>query len=203
MTIDITELDNMKSKELKDYCNENDITVNAKTKGKPTVAEFKEAIINYESEGLADIDVITTEREELEELKDVDVKVLTKAEKLSIKRRIQRSELLRTERVIIRSNKDTQTKSEMEYITWGNDLVGHKTDIVIFDKPWTLRVGAVNNLKKATLMKSKPRSANNKMPVLVSSPAYSVEILPPFTQDELDVIGKSQTILDNSNQLFE
>jgi hypothetical protein len=180
----------MKVAELKAYCEENGISVLSKDPKKPTKAEYTEAIKTV-------VNVEEVKKEEPKE--DKPKKVLTKAEKRAIKRKVQNSELMPKVRVIIRDNRRTQTPSEFEYITWGNDLIGHQTDRIVFDKPWHVREGALRSLEKATTRVSVPsNNGDNNKPTFRDGPMYSIQRLNPLTEAERAVIAKRQTIMESS-----
>jgi len=184
------ELNAMKVAELKTYCEENGIVVQAENLNKPTKKEYVAAIENIE-------DIEVTKKDVVEE--KPKKKVLSKAEKKAIKRKVQISELMPKVRVIIRDNRKTQTPSEFEWLTWGNDLIGHQTEKIVFDTPWHVRVGALRILEKATCKISVPGNfKDGKKPTYKKGPMYSIERLAPLTKQELKKLGERQTIIENN-----
>jgi len=189
------ELNSMKVVELKEYCVETGIDVESKIKDKPTKAELIDSIVKIEAIDTPD------EIKELEESVPKKTKTLSKQEAINLKRKIQKSELMPQRRCIIRSNQTNQTPPpEFEWITWGNDNIGHQTDKVIFDRPWHVREGCLRNLRKVTYRKSVPSdpSAPLSKPVFRDFPLYSIEMLDPLTPKELKIIAERQTIIDSS-----
>ncbi len=195
-------LRDMTNKDLKEYCENEGIDVDSKNVSKPTKNEFIDAIQKFEkvqndgSDELLNIsepEILNVKKENI--TKTVTTKKLTRLEK----KKKQEKRLLAKKRVIITSNSDNQTKvkNSMFWATWGNRLVGHRTDRVILDKPWHIREGALENLRSSVITESIQDEEGNKVST-VTKQAYIIQELTPLTEDERNVIAKRQTIRDSS-----
>ena len=194
------ELEKMTNKDLAEYCKEEGIEVESKNVSKPTKAEFLAAIKKFEEEqlGLADADEFlkgTLPESEIDESSEDKPKKrkLTRAEK----RKIQHTELFPLRRVLITSNMTSQTQTNLQFITWGNGLIGHQTDRVYLGKPWHVREGALRNMKAATITEPIQDEEGNQVK-FETKPAYNIQMLDPLSQEEIDKIAKRQTIRDSS-----
>ena len=187
-------LEEMKNKDLIDYCNEEGIEVKSKNVSKPTKTELLDAIKKFEAEQMGDVEDFL-EPEEIEELeKKPEVKKkMTRAQK----RKMQHDELFPLKRVLITSNATNQTQTNLKFITWGNGLIGHQTDRVYLGKPWHVREGALRNLRNATISKSIQDEEGNTVR-FETVPAYNIQELPQLTKKEIDLIAKRQTIRNSS-----
>ena len=202
-------LEKMTNQELMNYCIEEGIEVESKNVSKPTKKELLTAIKNAaatsivdgveEEPEMTDADEFLNEGEpdglqEKEESKTKEVKKkLTRAQK----RRMQHDMLMPLRRVIITTNADNQTKTNLEFITWGNGLIGHHTDRVYLNKPWHVREGALRNMRNAIITESVQNEEENRVDT-VTKPAYNIQMLDPLTKEEIERIGKRQVIRDAS-----
>ncbi len=198
----------MTNPELKKFCKEENIDVVSKNVSKPTKTEYLAAIkLSYatptEPEEVDSIDEIEESDEDFLkndfEEKPKPAKVVEVKETRSQKRKKQRNEMFALKRVIITSNDDSQTKvnNMVNYVTWGNRLLGHQTDRVIFGKPWHVRVGALNNLKDNILYKSIQDDEGNSVKTQ-TMPKYNIVYLDKLTEDEIELIAKRQTIRNSA-----
>ena len=152
----------MTNAELKALVDDFELTVEAKTPGKPNKAELIAAIVKFkkgqdaingieeEEETLANID--DSENDELESSPKVVKPLPQRLLPIEIRKALQKADLLRKERVIIFDKQHTQTKMPVIMVTWGNKLVGIHTDVVNLQsgKPQYIRRGALANLRLAT-----------------------------------------------------
>ena len=193
---------NMKNADFKLYCESEGIDVDSKNVSKPTRDEYIIAIEKFESSQQAgDNEFLNTEPElgvyngmqEEKKPETKKVKPLTRAQK----RRKQYNTLMVKKRVIITNNSSNQTKQPMEYISWGNRTLGHNTDIIVFDKPWHVREGALRNLRGAVITESIQDEEGNQVRFETKA-SYIIQELPPLTREEIDLIAKKQLIRDSS-----
>ncbi len=188
-------LEEMKNKDLIEYCKEEGIEVEAKNVSKPTKTELLDAIKKFEAEQLGEIEGFfePEEIEELENKPEVEKPKMTRAQK----RKKQHDELFPLRRVLITSNATNQTQTNLKFITWGNGLIGHQTDRVYLGKPWHVREGALRNMRNATISKSIQDEEGNTVR-FETVPAYNIQELQPLSKKEIDLIAKRQTIRDAS-----
>ncbi len=196
--MEISEIEKMTNPKLKEYCENENIDVDSKNVSKPTKAEYvasiKKSIETDEAEVEADW-LPETKEEEIVEVKETKKPKLTRSQK----RKKQFNEMHAFKRVIVTSNDDSQTKinNQVNYVTWGNRLLGHQTDRVIFGKPWHVREGALRNLRETTLYKSIQDEEGNTVRT-EKIPKYNIQDLTNLSQKEIDDIGKRQIIRDSS-----
>lgn len=158
--IDYNEMTNA---ELKALIDDFELTVDAKTPGKPNKAELVSALENYRKQQNIINGVEEDETEDLDETNDEltpGSKNETKAEKVvpqkllprEQKKRLQKADLLRKERVIVIDKQHTQTRIPAITVTWGNKLIGIQTDVIDLksNKPQYVRRGALANLRACT-----------------------------------------------------
>ena len=209
-------LDDMTNKDLAEYCKEEGIDVDSKNVSKPTKKELLAAIAKFEEaqtepaveaaipelseeeiedEGMTDADEFLAEVE----TPAVKAKPAKKGAKLTRgeKRKQQRAELMPLRRVLITTNADNQTKTSLLFITWGNGLLGHLTDRVYLGKPWHVRQGALNNMKRANTRISIQDEEGNQVK-FETVPTYNIIELEALTEEEIEKIAKRQTIRDAS-----
>jgi hypothetical protein len=163
----MTTFDEMTNAELKEACEDFDIEVKAKNPAKPNKAEYLEALGEFKAKQDATHGV--TEESRAEEAKaekestaakNKDGK-LTKAvpKKKQTPSQLQKLELFRKDRVMIRDMQENQTKDELVSVSWGNRRIGRQTDWVdVSGNAQYVRKGAINNLKEASMIvhESKP-----------------------------------------------
>lgn len=158
--IDYNEMTNA---ELKALIDDFELTVDAKTPGKPNKAELVSALENYRKQQNIINGVEEDETEDLDETNDEltpGSKNETKVEKVvsqkllprEQKKRLQKADLLRKERVIVIDKQHTQTRIPAITVTWGNKLIGIQTDVIDLksNKPQYVRRGALANLRACT-----------------------------------------------------
>jgi len=204
----------MTNKDLAEYCVDEGIEVNSKNVSKPTKKELLDAIKSFEAKQLEPVEALDLSEDEISEegmtdadeflaqaepVKTVEPTKSTKPVKLTRaqKRRKQYNELMPLRRVLITTNADNQTKTNLVFITWGNGLIGHNTDRVYLGKPWHVRQGALNNMKNAMTRISVQDDEGNQVR-FETVPAYNIIELDPLTKEEIERIAKRQTIRDAS-----
>ncbi len=106
-------------------------------------------------------------------------------------------ELLQLKRVVITevhkpATFENDDSNRVEFVTWGNRIIGHKTNRVIYGRPWILPVGCINNLKEVTYTPvfNKGNVAAYGQPM----PAYRIEELDLPTESELENIKTVQKL---------
>jgi len=210
------DFESMKNAELEEYCKVRNIHVDAKNVSKPTKAELLFAISEFnasqkkepaiEDEILSEIEeqekeakIISKKADDFLDEDDIalSMKANKKAEKVKNKR-ARKLELISMKRVIINSNAKTQTMhpNQVHFVTWGNRN-GHYTDRFILGKPWIIRTGAIENLKRQTA-RVPIQNENGETIRFETKPAWLIQELPQPTEEELAIIAKRQTIRENS-----
>lgn len=190
--------------DLINICDELNLTVEAKNTQKPNKMELIAAIEKYN--GVTDTtDAVATETEgvdtnelsvdEFEEFMgeskadDVVATVVKKKKKLS--RREMKDMLFPLRRVQVLANDETQTKRDVKFITWGNDIIGHNTDRLLMGRPWHIREGALRNLRENMVSRSVPHPETGN-PEFIEMPAYNIIDLPMLKLEEYKALGKRQ-----------
>jgi len=212
-------LQDMKLDELMELAKSKGITKfeNAKNPYKPNKTEAIEAITNGDSIAVVDdIDNIMAEEEQaLIEAKKLEAQaaeeeVAKKAEKEAksagelmkklgknnLKKK-QYKDLMKYNRVLITSNDDKQDKAELIFVTWGNRLLGHHTDRVYLGKPWHVREGALQNMKRARVVVQQPKydkQGNENGVAYTEIPGYNIVELGLLKPEEYAEMGKKQAM---------
>ena len=192
--IDYNEMTNA---ELKALIDDFELTVDAKTPGKPNKAELVSALENYRKQQNIINGVEEDETEDLDKTNDEltpGSKNETKVEKVvpqkllprEQKKRLQKADLLRKERVIVIDKQHTQTRIPAITVTWGNKLIGIQTDVIDLksNKPQYVRRGALANLRACTFTYS--YQEEEFAPVKqVTEERFEIRELEGLTEDEI------------------
>lgn len=193
----------MTNKELQTLIDDFELTVDSKIPGKPNKAELvatlmaykvQQDIINGIEEDEID-DAEDTKNDELEAATKVIKSVAQKDLPREEKRRLQKADLLRKERVIIFDKQSTQTKIPAIPVSWGNNLIGSYTDMIDLSsqKPQYVRRGALANLRLATFTES--RQDEEFGPVRnVTEFRFVVTEVEGLTDDEIKVLAAQQRV---------
>ena len=200
----------MTNAELKALVDDFELTVEAKTPGKPNKAELIAAITKFKKEqdvinGVEDEDDMLDE-DDIDTLKDEEEnhelepkKVAKPVAQASLskdkKRALQRADLLRKERVIIFDKQSTQTKIPVIMVTWGNRLVGINTDVVNLQsgKPQYIRRGALANLRLATFSYSYQEDEFSPVRHLTEE-RFEIRELDGLTEEEIEILAAQQKL---------
>lgn len=186
--------EDMTNKELAELADQLDVEVEAKNPSKPNKTELIKALEKY--------DGITEEPDVVEEEVKTEAAKPAKKDTKTSKRRQQYNDKMKLIRVLITSNSDSQTKTAMRTITWGNRLLGYNTDRVVFEKPWHVRQGALDNMKNATIVKQIQNDETGNIDKVIV-PAYNIVEMAPLTKEELAVMADKQKVrnaaLDSAN----
>lgn len=192
--IDYNEMTNA---ELKALIDDFELTVDAKTPGKPNKAELVSALENYRKQQNIINGVEEDETEDLDETNDeltpgskneikVEKAVPQKLLPREQKKRLQKADLLRKERVIVIDKQHTQTRIPAITVTWGNKLIGIQTDVIDLksNKPQHVRRGALANLRDCTFTYS--YQEEEFAPVKqVTEKRFEIRELEGLTEDEI------------------
>ena len=194
----------MTNAELKALVDDFELTVEAKTPGKPNKAELIAAIVKFkkeqnaingieeeEEETLADTD--DSENDELDSSPKVVKPVPQRLLPTEKRKALQKADLLRKERVIIFDKQHTQTKMPVIMVTWGNKLVGIHTDVVNLQsgKPQYVRRGALANLRLATFSYSYQEDEFSPVRHLTEE-RFEIRELEGLTEEEIEVLAAQQ-----------
>ena len=193
----------MTNAELKALVDDFELTVEAKTPGKPNKAELIAAIVKFkkgqdaingieeEEETLADTD--DSENNELDSSTKVVQPIPQRLLPTAKRKALQKADLLRKERVIIFDKQHTQTKMPAIMVTWGNKLVGIHTDVVNLQsgKPQYIRRGALANLRLATFSYSYQEDEFSPVKHLTEE-RFEIRELEGLTEEEIEVLAAQQ-----------
>ena len=193
----------MTNAELKALVDDFELTVEAKTPGKPNKAELIAAIVKFkkeqnaingieeEEETLADTD--DSENDELDSSPKVVKPVPQRLLPTEKRKALQKADLLRKERVIIFDKQHTQTKMPVIMVTWGNKLVGIHTDVINLQsgKPQYIRRGALANLRLATFSYSYQEDEFSPVKHLTEE-RFEIRELEGLSEEEIEVLAAQQ-----------
>lgn len=132
------------------------INIDAKNPSKPNKTELITAINNYKKFLAGDDEDELDNELDNEGLKksselDTPIKKIVKASELprSQRKKLQIADKFRKECVIITDTNNMQTPDKAMFVSWGNGLIGHQTDVINLEGrfPQYVRRGALDNLK--------------------------------------------------------
>ena len=182
----MSQYEDMTNADMKELCEELGLDVEAKNPAKPNKAELSAALDAYYG--------VTEEAEQ-----EPEVEIIAEKPKASHKkkeaslRKKQYDAKMKKVRVMVTSNADNQTKHQNRTITWGNRVLGHNTDIVVFEKPWYIRQGALDNMKNATIVKHF-QNDDSGQPDSVVIPAYNIVELGHLSEEEIKKMARNQQV---------
>jgi len=162
---------------------------NAERPTQPT----KQEIVDHIRESIAKGTKVT---EEKPAVKKAD-KGLTKKARIAKKLK----EAMAQKRVIITQLHNPARATEeitnrVDFRVWGNSVMGYKKYKVVYDTPWMLPVGLINNLKSIKHTKMvKDLSSNEGHYKKVAVNVYKIDDIGLPTKEELAVISKRQALL--------
>jgi len=191
----------MTNKDLQTLIDDFELTVDSKIPGKPNKAELVATLMAYKVQqdiinGIEEDEIDDAEDTKNDELvatpkvvKAVAQKDLPKDEK----RKLQRADLLRKERVIIFDKQSTQTKVPVITVTWGNKLVGINSDVVNLSsgKPQYIRRGALSNLRLATFTYSFQEEEFGPVKQITED-RFEIRELDGLTEEEIETLAAQQ-----------
>jgi len=177
------EFKDMTNAELKELCEDFDLKVeNPKTFGKPNKTEYLEVLNTFKAKQAEINGVDLSESEE--------VKVSTKKAQRTAAQ-LQRDDLFRKERVIVRDMQESQTKDEMVSVSWGNRLLGRQTDwIDLSGEPQYVRRGAISNLKESHMTIHTPKAGGGASQNMRKR--FVVIPVDPLTDKEFEELANQQ-----------
>ena len=188
---EIVKFEDMTNAQLKEACDDFGLVVKAKNPGKPNKGEYLEALEEFK----AAQDKLHGRDREAEEEEAVKAKeegtTRTPKRKPKSPNALQRLELLAKERVIVRDMQETQTKDELISVSWGNRSIGMQTDWVdLSGEPQYVRVGALQNLKDATMTIQTPKPGGGV--TMVRKNRFVIVPVEPLTEKELAELAAQQ-----------
>ena len=145
-----TKFEEMTNVELKEACKDFGLEVKAKNPAKPNKSEYLKALNDFKAQQ----DEIHKDKIEAK-AKEAEAAPVESGSKRKPQTpaQLMKLELFRKERVVVRDMQEAQTKDELISVSWGNRLIGRQTDWVdLRGEPQYVRVGAINNLKEATMV---------------------------------------------------
>lgn len=217
----------MTNAELKAICAENDYKIVAKKATQPTQAELLVAIENGQA---AETEVVNdsvaegegySEPEEIQEEEVMDSfakaalaaseKLMTPEAKLAqaekkannAKAIAMKKKLMKLTRVTIIDNQMSQThkvKNAVQFVGWGNRVVGYHNERIILNKPWHVREGALINLRAVTMQIPIQNDEANRID-WEDAQRYSITELEPLTKDQIELINKKQNVREQALNL--
>ena len=184
-----TPFEDMTNAELKEACEDFGLEVKAKNPAKPNKTEYLEALNTFKAkqDGIHGNEEVTEEEPEVKTVAK-DPKSKRKEQSPS---QLVKLELMRKQRVLIRDMQEAQTKDEMISVSWGNRMVGRQTEWVdLSGAPQYVRVGAINNLKEASMVvhEQKPGGGVN----MVRKKRFVVVDVEAMTEEELAELASQQ-----------
>jgi hypothetical protein len=180
------EFKDMNNAQLKELCEDFGLVVKAANPAKPNKGELLEALETFK----ATQDKIHGIDREADKA-DTTVGASTPKRKPKSLATLQKLELFSKERVVVRDMQETQTKDELISVSWGNRLIGMQTDWVdLSGNPQYVRVGALNNLKDATMSVQEPKPGGGVS--MVNKKRFVIVPVEPLTQKELDELANQQ-----------
>ncbi len=172
--------------------------IGAATDNKMKKEEVIEAILSIdvpEVEEAPEMEDEVTE-EELKEFlgtKKLQTADQKEGKKVKTKKKLER-ELMKYHRVVVIPNDEQTRQRQMMFISWGNDVIGHHTDKVVFETPWHVREGALNNLRAAKMTKQDVDKNGNLKVTEID--AYNISELDLLSEEEYKRIGEKQKLRD-------
>jgi len=186
---EIKQFEDMTNAELKEACEDFGLEVKAKNPAKPNKTEYLEALNSFKEKQ----DELHSERN-AEKAKAAKVVVKTtdgSKRKPQTQSQLQKLDLFRKDRVMVRDMQESQTKDEMISVSWGNRLIGRQTDWVdLSGEPQYVRRGAINNLKEATMVVHEPKKGGGVS--MVRKNRFVVVDVEPLTPKELEELAAQQ-----------
>ena len=155
MSTETKTFEEMTNKELENLVEDFDLSVEAKNPKKPNKAEllvclnaFKQSQDEVNSNEVESTELDAQEEDEVEEPKIVVAAKLPPRQR----KKLQTADLMRKECVVITDTRTTQTPDKAMFVSWGNGLLGHHTDVIhMTGKPQYVRRGALNNLRNVII----------------------------------------------------
>jgi len=184
----MTQFENMTNAELKEACADFGLEVKAKNPAKPNKTEYLEAIKEFKDTQ----DALHADKNiEKAKVKEAAPVVDGSKRKPQSKSALQKLDLFKKDRVIVRDMQEGQTKDEMISVSWGNRLIGRQTDwIDLSGEPQYIRRGALGNLREASMVILTPKANGgagmNRKKRFVVVPAD------PLTGEEIDELASQQ-----------
>ena len=181
-----TPFEEMTNAELKEACEDFGLKVAAKNPAKPNKTEYLEALNAFKAEQ----DKLHG-RDREEEAKAEEEAPKGPKKKVQSPAQLQKLDLMRKERVIVRDMQESQTKDELISVSWGNRLLGRQTDWVdLSGEPQYVRRGAIQNLKDATMTVHVPKP--NGGVSMERKKRFVVVEVEPLTEKELEELAAQQ-----------
>ncbi len=144
----------MTNEELKTLCADFDLTVSAKNPAKPNKSELLTALNEFKTQQDIINGNIEAPVEDAPATKEPEKKIVL-ASKLprSKRKKLQWADLARKECVFITDMRQSQTNDHALFVSWGNGLIGHHTDVVNLEgrNKQYIRRGALANLRNVTM----------------------------------------------------
>ena len=182
------QFEEMTNAELKEACEDFGLEVKAKNPAKPNKSEYLAALNEFKAKQDATHADRNEEKAKLEKAEPVKDGSKRKPQN---KAQLAKLDLMRKERVIVRDMQESQTKDEMISVSWGNRLIGRQTDWVdLSGNPQYVRVGAINNLKDATMVVhvQKPGGGDS----MVRKNRFVIVPVDPLSEKELEELAAQQ-----------
>ncbi|MEA1999019.1 MAG: hypothetical protein U9N61_06840, partial [Euryarchaeota archaeon] len=114
-----------------------------------------------------------------------------------------KKKLMKLTRVTIIDNQMSQThkvKNAVQFVGWGNRVVGYHNERIILNKPWHVREGALINLRAVTMQIPIQNDEANRID-WEDAQRYSITELEPLTKDQIELINKKQNVREQALNL--
>jgi len=137
-----------------------------------------------------------------EDLKNAPIKANIK-ETIGQKRRRLKKELMVLWSVVIHDKNPTESiesddHTRVRFVSWGNDIVGHFTTRVVFDRSMFVHEGCLRNLRQLKFRRTSTKKGSNKLIYGPYEDRFQITYNENVTQDMIDEIAKKQQLLDAS-----
>jgi len=180
----------MTNAELKEACQDFDLTVIAKNPAKPNKAEYLEALNSFKAKQDS-IHGVEVEDESIEVVEKVIKKDPKSRRKPQSQSALVKLELMAKHFVIVRDMQETQTKDEMVSVSWGNRAIGRQTDFIdLSGTAQYVRQGALNNLRDASMIVHEAKE--NGGDIMVRKNRFVIQEVTGKTSKELEELAAVQ-----------
>jgi len=137
-----------------------------------------------------------------EDLKSAPIN-LGKKETIGQKRRRLKKELMVLWSVTIHDKNPTETidsddHTRVRFVSWGNDIVGHFTTRVVFDKDIFVHEGCLRNLRQLKFRRTSTKRGSNKLIYGPQEDRFQISYNDNVTQETIDEIAKKQALVESA-----
>ena len=137
-----------------------------------------------------------------EDLKNAPIKT-SKKETIGQKRKRLKKELMVLWNVTIHDKNPTETIESddhlrVRFVSWGNDIVGHFTTRVVFDKSVFIHEGCLRNLRQLKFRRTSTKKGSNELVYGPQEDRFQISYNDNITQETIDEIAKKQALVESA-----